>query len=180
GIRQVEERAQGVSVGEKRFGVLVAQRDQPILEGRNELSEVGGVPHLLRYRTGDRGRFLSGTCRCGSILKRIETTGRLRNGITLHNGVFVPLHELDEALFSIPWLADYSASQEDGYITVSLHAPSREATTPEPAPQEHAALAAALDNLSADAKSALWKRPFRFRFLPHTHDGVSSRKRVAG
>ena len=143
-----------------------------------------GTP-LLRYRTGDRGRFLHrdghvpGTCRCGSILRRIETTGRFRNGITLHNGVFVPLHELDDALFSVPWLADYTASKEDGRITISLHAPSREATTPEPAPQERAALAAALDHLSADAKAALRERPFRFRFLPHTHDGVSSRKRVA-
>ncbi len=138
-----------------------------------------GTP-LLRYRTGDRGRFLSGTCRCGSILKRIETTGRLRNGITLHNGVFVPLHELDEALFSIPWPADYTASKEDEHISISLHAPSREATSPEPAPQERAALAAALDNLSADAKAALRERPFLFRFLPHAHDGVSSRKRIAG
>jgi phenylacetate-coenzyme A ligase PaaK-like adenylate-forming protein len=138
-----------------------------------------GTP-LLRYRTGDRGRFLPGTCRCASILKRIETTGRLRNGITLHNGVFIPLHELDEALFSVPWLADCKASKEDGHITISLHAPSREATTPEPAPQERAALATALDNLSADAKAALRKRPFLFRFLPHAHDGVSSRKRVTG
>ena len=105
--------------------------------------------------------------------------GRLRNGITLHNGVFIPLHELDDALFSVPWLADYTASKEDGRITISLHAPSREATTPEPAPQERAALAAALDHLSSDAKAALRERPFRFRFLPHAHDGVSSRKRVA-
>lgn len=138
-----------------------------------------GTP-LLRYRTGDRGRFLSGTCGCGSILGRIETTGRLGNGITLHNGVFIPLHELDDALFSVPWLADYTASKEDRHVLVSLHAPARKDRSPEPNPKECAALAAALDNLSADAKAALRKRPFLFRFLPHAHDGISSRKRIAG
>jgi phenylacetate-coenzyme A ligase PaaK-like adenylate-forming protein len=173
-----------VMEGNYLFEILNPETLTPTLPG--EFGEIvvtslrtEGTP-LLRYRTGDRGRFLSGTCRCGSILRRIETTGRLRNGITLHNGVFVPLHELDEALFSIPWLADYSASADDEHVLVSLHAPSREATTPEPAPQELAALAAALENLSADAKAALRNRQFRFLFLPHAHDGVSSRKRIAG
>ena len=185
GALECEER-DGLHImeGNYLFEILNPETLTPTLPG--EFGEIvvttlrtEGTP-LLRYRTGDRGRFLSGTCRCGSILKRIETTGRLRNGITLHNGVFVPLHELDEALFSVPWLADYTASKEDEHISISLHAPSREATSPEPAPQERAALAAALDHLSADAKAALRERPFLFRFLPHAHDGVSSRKRIAG
>jgi hypothetical protein len=109
--------------------------------------------------TGDRGRFLPGTCRCGSILRRIETTRKLRNGITLHNGVFVPLHELDEALFFVPWPVDYTASADDENVLVSLYAPARKESSP---------------------KAALRNRPFLFRFLPHVHDGVSSRKRIAG
>lgn len=30
---------------------------------------------LIRYRTGDRSRFVQGTCRCGSVLRRIERVG---------------------------------------------------------------------------------------------------------
>ena len=41
---------------------------------------------------------------CGSILRRLEITGRMSNGIQI--GVeFIPMHELDEALFGVPWLA---------------------------------------------------------------------------
>ncbi|MDK2958959.1 MAG: hypothetical protein PWP47_1003 [Synergistaceae bacterium] len=61
---------------------------------------------LLRYRTGDRGRYLHGDCSCGSFLRRIIVRGRYGNGLDLPGG-FVPLADLDEALFSLPWLGGY-------------------------------------------------------------------------
>jgi len=30
---------------------------------------------LIRYRTGDRSRFLQGPCPCGSVLKRLDKVG---------------------------------------------------------------------------------------------------------
>lgn len=70
-----------------------------------------GMP-LLRYRTGDLARFLPGSCACGSVLKRLECGGRIReNGLTV---------KLDEALFSIDTLVDYEAEYEPMEKTLSL------------------------------------------------------------
>ena len=70
-----------------------------------------GMP-LLRYRTGDLARFLPGSCACGSVLKRLECGGRIReNGLTV---------KLDEALFSIDTLVDYEPEYEPMEKTLSL------------------------------------------------------------
>ncbi|HPJ26678.1 MAG TPA: phenylacetate--CoA ligase family protein [Synergistaceae bacterium] len=61
---------------------------------------------LIRYRTGDRGRFLSGTCSCGSVLKRLEVSGRLplkgAEGIPLH------LEEVENILWDFDAIRDFS------------------------------------------------------------------------
>ena len=55
---------------------------------------------LIRYRTSDYTRILPGPCRCGSEVLRLDTV--TRKG-TSH------LAELDEMLFSLPFVADYRA-----------------------------------------------------------------------
>ena len=55
---------------------------------------------LIRYRTGDRARILPGVCPCGSELRRLDTVSRLDAAAFLH---------LENAVFSLPWVADYRA-----------------------------------------------------------------------
>ena len=57
---------------------------------------------LIRYRTGDRARILPGPCPCGSELRRLDTVSRLGADAFL---------KLENALFSLPWVADYRAVQ---------------------------------------------------------------------
>ena len=62
---------------------------------------------LIRYRTGDMGRFSVAPCPCGSKLSLLEkVAGRYANVLELPCGS-LPMSSLDEALFSIPWLLDY-------------------------------------------------------------------------
>ncbi len=81
-----------------------------------------GTP-LLRYRTGDGGRILRGRCPCGSSLRRVEIMGRIGNGVTLSEEGFLPMARLDEALFALPWLGDYSVAVEDNGIVLALYVP---------------------------------------------------------
>jgi phenylacetate-coenzyme A ligase PaaK-like adenylate-forming protein len=67
-----------------------------------------GVP-MMRYRTGDLGRFLPGACPCGSALKRLEIRGRLGDVLRLPEGP-VRLCELDDVLHPLPWLTDFGVA----------------------------------------------------------------------
>ena len=58
---------------------------------------------LIRYRTGDISRIIPGKCLCGGVTKRLDTVVRKKNGK-------LSIEELDEKLFYIPGLIDYSAS----------------------------------------------------------------------
>ncbi|MDY0018474.1 MAG: AMP-binding protein [Anaerolineae bacterium] len=67
-----------------------------------------GMP-LIRYRTGDLGRFIPGACPCGTVLRTLGwITDRRSNCVPLCGGT-LRLSELDEALFPIPALLDFSA-----------------------------------------------------------------------
>lgn len=67
-----------------------------------------GMP-LIRYRTGDVSRFVSGRCPCGSPLKRLERiAGRLGQGVNIQNHT-LELRLLDEALFRLPDVLDFTA-----------------------------------------------------------------------
>lgn len=69
-----------------------------------------GMP-LIRYRTGDMGRLLSGPCPCGSHILRLDKIlGRINQVRTLQNGRQLALPALDELLFSIPGLLDFRAT----------------------------------------------------------------------
>ena len=83
-----------------------------------------GMP-LIRYRTGDYGRWLKGECPCGTKLKSLDRVRYRLSDRILIEGQFVDITLLDEALFSVDKLLDYDARvMEDGgekRIRIDLH-----------------------------------------------------------
>ncbi len=68
-----------------------------------------GMP-LIRYRSGDISRVLSGACACGSPLVRLERIlGRIGGGIDLGAAGTLTMAALDEVLFACPDVVDFSA-----------------------------------------------------------------------
>ncbi|MDR3088410.1 MAG: hypothetical protein LBU39_01155 [Desulfobulbaceae bacterium] len=79
---------------------------------------------LIRYRTGDLGRLLPGSCPCGSHIKRLDRVlGRIKAVHHLANGSSLALRHLDEALLPLPGLLDYRARLTDdaGGYRLDLH-----------------------------------------------------------
>ncbi|HYA43324.1 MAG TPA: AMP-binding protein [Syntrophobacteraceae bacterium] len=68
-----------------------------------------GMP-LIRYRTGDISRFIAEKCPCGTMLKSMERVrGRTEGNLKIGSGVALSMVDLDEALFPLPGLLDFSA-----------------------------------------------------------------------
>ena len=65
---------------------------------------------LIRYRTGDRARILPGRCPCGSEVLRLDSLSRLAGA---------KMQELDDALFSLGGLVDFSAVECGGELRIS-------------------------------------------------------------
>jgi phenylacetate-CoA ligase len=65
---------------------------------------------LIRYRTGDLAKMIILPCKCGSILRRLNKIyGRIVNNIRLSNGQHVSIQMLDEVIYRIPGVINYSA-----------------------------------------------------------------------
>ena len=100
---------------------------QPVAEG--ECGEVvfttltrRGMP-LIRYRTGDISRLLPGGCPCGTALKTLERVKNRASGfLNLGGDAFLTLAELDEALFALPGVLNFTATvtQENGQNRLHL------------------------------------------------------------
>jgi len=96
------------------FEIIDPQSTQPVADG--QWGEIvfttltrKGMP-LIRYRTGDLGRLLPGTCPCGSTIRRLDQVrGRINQACLLNNGHRLGLDILDEALFPLPDLLDFNA-----------------------------------------------------------------------
>jgi len=107
------------------FEIVEPRTGKPVPEGEQgeviftTLTRVG-MP-LIRYRTGDLSRFIPGWCPCGTSLRTLaRITRRLDNLITFQktdaigvsNANFTPslcMADLDEALFPIPQVVNFSA-----------------------------------------------------------------------
>ncbi len=96
------------------FEIIDPQTAQPLADGQwgeivfTTLTRTG-MP-LIRYRTGDLGRILPGSCACGSCIRRLDQVrGRINQERQLHSDACLGLHQLDEALFPLPGLLDFSA-----------------------------------------------------------------------
>jgi len=69
-----------------------------------------GMP-LIRYRTGDISRFIPGDCPCGTVLRTLEKVrGRISNRVDLGNSHCLTMADLDEALFPIDGVWNFTAS----------------------------------------------------------------------
>ncbi|HWR41703.1 DVU_1553 family AMP-dependent CoA ligase [Sporomusa sp.] len=88
---------------------------QPLPEG--EYGEVvfttltrRGMP-LIRYRTGDISRVIPGQCLCGSRLRRLERVqSRITGRVCLGDGKWLTIAELDEVLFPVTGIINFSAA----------------------------------------------------------------------
>ncbi|MBN1872597.1 MAG: phenylacetate--CoA ligase family protein [Anaerolineae bacterium] len=90
-----------------------------------------GMP-LIRYRTGDVGRFIPGACPCGTSLKTLaHVTHRRENVAQLPTGDDLTLAELDEALFALEGVVNFTAEYEPGVLTLALAAYRNKAIVPE-------------------------------------------------
>lgn len=96
------------------FEILDPQTSSPLPAG--EVGEVvfttlnrTAMP-LIRYRTGDVSRFLPEPCKCGTILNRLERVrGRVDGAVRVGKDSCLNIAMLDEALFAVPGLLDFSA-----------------------------------------------------------------------
>ena len=100
------------------FEIINPDSGEPVPEG--EEGEVvfttltrQGMP-LIRYRTGDLSRFLPEPCPCGSVLKRLDRIrSRRHSSLQLPNGTTVRWTEIEEALFEVPGVIDFSIAVSD-------------------------------------------------------------------
>jgi len=68
-----------------------------------------GMP-LIRYRTGDLSHFVPGDCPCGAALLTLARLGnRLDGRVELGAGQYLTMPDLDEALFPIEGLLNFTA-----------------------------------------------------------------------
>lgn len=69
-----------------------------------------GMP-LLRYRTGDRARFLPNKCSCSQVFKRLDyVTGRLSENLNFRDGSYISIGMLDEIMFKLDNVLDYKVA----------------------------------------------------------------------
>lgn len=85
---------------------------------------------LIRYRTGDRARFLTEPCPCGSILRRLSRVpGRLANEVTLGSSIRLRMAALDEAVFAVPQVLNFRVEliPADGFnrLRITIHCDHR-------------------------------------------------------
>lgn len=81
-----------------------------------------GMP-LVRYRTGDRSRFLTAPCPCGSVLRRLDhVTGRFSEAVTLPGGRPLSITQLDEVILADPGIQAFKAelTTQDGIDVLTI------------------------------------------------------------
>jgi phenylacetate-coenzyme A ligase PaaK-like adenylate-forming protein len=63
---------------------------------------------LIRYRTGDRARFIAEPCPCGTVLSRLDRIqGRLAGAVPLNDTFSISVPMLDSAVFEIAGVLNY-------------------------------------------------------------------------
>ncbi len=124
----------------------------PVAEG--ELGEIvfttltrQAMP-LLRYRTGDMSCVIPDPCPCGTCLKTLARVhSRIRNSVPIGTASYLAMADLDEILFPVDPVLDFTASLETagGQNHLKLHVHLTET------PHEHALtmIRAALDAIPA-------------------------------
>ena len=108
-----------------------------------------GMP-LIRYRTGDIARFLPEPCRCGSRFRRLDYIRRRVDGpAQLELDCILTMEELNELLFAVPGVIDFSATVDSRSKPVRL----------------------SIQLLTiGEAAAAQWQARQRLEMLPALHD----------
>jgi phenylacetate-CoA ligase len=102
-----------------------------------------GMP-LIRYRTGDVSRFLPGPCKCGTVIRRLDRiTRRKNNWVSLSENQHFNMSDLDEAIFAMPGVIDYTVSVNNARKATLLNIEA--VTVDRPDQIIESALAGALD-----------------------------------
>lgn len=82
-----------------------------------------GMP-LIRYKTGDIGRFKVEPCACGTFLKTMERIlGRMENKIVIDKNKFLFMKDLDEIILSFEEVINYNVYIEKNdilYIDITV------------------------------------------------------------
>ena len=105
---------------------IIDEQGQPVPDGQE--GEVvfttltrQGMP-LIRYRTGDISRFLLGSCPCGTIIRRLERITKRKNDlIFLGENQYFTMADLDERLFVLPGVLDYTVSVNRAQCATKLN-----------------------------------------------------------
>jgi phenylacetate-coenzyme A ligase PaaK-like adenylate-forming protein len=79
-----------------------------------------GMP-LIRYRTGDVSRFIPGPCSCGTRLKTLEPVTQRWSGRLPIGPRYLTMADLDEALFAIDGVLNFTATMTDDHGRNGLH-----------------------------------------------------------
>jgi phenylacetate-coenzyme A ligase PaaK-like adenylate-forming protein len=80
-----------------------------------------GMP-LIRYRTGDLARIMPDPCSCGTVLKRLgRVQGRIDGRVRLRQGLSITMAALDEALFPIAGVLNFTAKVTESAGQDQLH-----------------------------------------------------------
>ena len=96
----------------------------PVMDG--QLGEVvfttltrSAMP-LIRYRTGDRSRFIPGLCTCQTVLKRLELI-KSRDRVYLTEVDYLTMADFDEVLFAQDNVLDFEVTLTDGMQAKESH-----------------------------------------------------------
>lgn len=96
------------------FEVIDPLSGRPVPEG--EYGEIvfttltrRGMP-LIRYRMGDRSRFIPGNCPCGTALRTLEKVSGRFGGFVVVGDALLRMPDFDEALFGVPGLLNFSVT----------------------------------------------------------------------
>jgi len=107
---------------------------------------------LVRYRTGDLSRFIPGPCPCGTVLRRMaHVDERVDGAVELPGGGMLRQGDLDEALFPLPGLTDFSTEYaEEGTCAALLIRVRSCETGPRPGEEEVRGALGAIPAVAAD------------------------------
>jgi len=104
---------------------IINEQGQPVPDGQE--GEVvfttltrQGMP-LIRYRTGDISRFISSSCPCGTVLRRLDSiTKRKGNLVFLSEAQCFTIADLDERIFAVPRVLDYTVYVDNIQVATEL------------------------------------------------------------
>ncbi|ODA42017.1 DVU_1553 family AMP-dependent CoA ligase [Desulfosporosinus sp. BG] len=99
------------------FEIIDPTSERPVLEGQSGEVVITTLTRsampLIRYRTGDRSRFIPGLCACNTVLKRLDLI-KSRDRVYLTQTDYLTMADFDEVLFELDDILDFQVTLTDG------------------------------------------------------------------